>query len=423
MSLIEAIAHMLENQSDITLFLKDNSFNSNEFIISKLVLLRQLYQQIYTIYSNNSTTTMNQFMLQIKQSLFENKNEKFTGFPSVFVTFYQTYKLLVQILPSNAIHNIREIRAMSILYALDVDVDLTSVVSKYDFYLHGYEKLSIPIKESINYAVALPDGRLFTSAYHSLDVWDLNDGTSYNCITNTQIQFAELFLMNNGNVIIKTNNTPYTWDFSEGELQEFQKPPAKITQLKISKNDKLIGGLDNGNVVVWDPTTLQIQFELDTNIGQHIPGMISLPNNQVVLWPRNNIFQLWDYGTETLLFTGTRSELNNFVTPDLREYLRLEMNSNSFGYETLPNGKILELGYDEDLVLDGQVIMQGIVYLDVFPNGDILTANGESIDIWDYRTLQLKMSQKVKVGGFDRIVTTKDGRFVIITNKTFSIWE
>lgn len=409
--------------SILKVLLTNNSLADNQFISQKLLVLYELYNRVNIMYNNN----IDQFMQASKFAIRNDKDKRFIGFDqsSLLRDFYYLYRFLTKIFSGNKVSDLRYQRISECLSLVNID----RIVNNYDFYAHGFEKFSIKTKGSISSVIPLKDGRFATRQDRQINIYNPITGKIDINIENKNFDSMQLYMREDGNIVIPSQKVGgYILDISTTQLLKLENAEGKFTNFKMTKNDILIGGMENGTAIVWDLNTRKILFRLKDSHKRYIPGIIILPDNNVILWGQTNIMELWDTNNGTLKFSGNRAELLKFV-PQYYYFLRVEMDSNLNEVKTLPDGKIIvtdnggDLYFVKDYYNENPPFMKGVLKMDVLPNGNLLILRKNSLECWDLEIMQSLFYRKVKTGYTDKLVVLKNGHFIFVTDKTFTIWE
>lgn len=111
----------------------------------------------------------------------------------------------------------------------------------------------------------LPDNRIVSSStdlFEGIRIWTSN--TDFYVDTN-QVMVNRIVVIDNDRMIISSRDESAIWDIKSGKYK-IRLTAQRIITFLITK-DKIIGGLKNGDIIIWDLKTEEYLYTLKGHIG------------------------------------------------------------------------------------------------------------------------------------------------------------
>lgn len=245
-------------------------------------------------------------------------------------------------------------RANTILNSLEVPQNLATLISKYDYYTH-ITSLNIDYKGVIKEIKELSNGTLVTNYWDErtftitqdesiictikdeegeqkypvvnievlkddtiityscdytksiLKVWKLVDGV-YKQYIEKNIQGMPCIDILHGELLVigSSHGRLIIWDPKGSEIQLYEDPTSIVRVIPFGKEYRILSGDENGIIKVWNPVTFENEqtFKITQDGYVEVYHIVSFSNNRIIIIYNNDMFAIWNWLTETLLFKG-----------------------------------------------------------------------------------------------------------------------
>lgn len=188
----------------------------------------------------------------------------------------------------------------------------------------GLEKRRFPGKVQVNWLALSPDGKLAAIARPSgLSVWNTETGDPVHEKLGTHSvgpRFVE-FSADGQRIVASAGETLSVFNATTGERLATTNAGVLFAVRFAADDNLLVGGGNEGDVVVWNSTTLEEECRLSGHSGRICSVAVNQPGQMVVTGSADRSIRVWDLGQQKQIHqfdARTFNSVNVAVSPDGR---------------------------------------------------------------------------------------------------------
>lgn len=238
----------------------------------------------------------------------------------------------------------------------------------------GQLKLQVP---SFNALAILPNDDIVTGSRDEAYISDSNTGQLKFVLSGNTNWIKSIAVSPNGDIVIRSDDrTVRIWDSNNGQLKHtLSSHISPIDSSAILPNGDIVTGSRSSNdAYIWDSNSGQLKLILSGHDAPVISIAI-LPNGNIVTGSADKTAKIWDSNTGTL-----KTTLSGHISPiysiiilpygDIITGSSVLNNSNTKIWNS-DTGRLKTTLYDHEIYL-----------VKALPNGDFVTASGNTVKIW-----------------------------------------
>lgn len=412
---IDNISYILEYEHEIdeleSLF---PGIQIDKDFITNIVKLLKLYNTLSYLYNDRDTLIL--FHTLIKSYVLTEEYQPFINYRPrhIFREFYKLYLYLTDILVD--FHEKKKIiryrRIIRNLKQIGINIDISNIIKKYDYYFHGTEELTLKEHERGITCIATLHNRIISGS-NNLRIWNIKTQTIKRILIGHTDYITCIGVLPDGRIISGSNDsTLIIWNNGEIEnlLVEHQE---SVSCVAVLSESRIVSGSDDGTLRVWDLKTNE-QAKIYGNHAQPVLCVAILPDGKIVSGSWDKTLRIWDPET------GKTERI-------YKEHKQSVINVIVFSHDKIisADGEEIRIWNRKNGVTEKtyRPIFRRITCMVILPNKDIMIGFGDGqLMIWDIEEIEpghlISIVYRKPISG---ITVLHDGRIVCSFGKSLRI--